>query len=435
MSKHLTLTDRAIIEKYLAQDMSFSFIAKRLDRSATTISREIRNHRCFVNGYRYTSNDCVNYRYCLRRNLCDQESICTCSHRCKTCTEFNCRTLCSQYISAHCSLLDKPPYVCTQCPQEKTCKRNHAYYTAHRAHAEYIKSLKSSRSGIRTAPERLVELNGLLMPLVNKGQSINHIFATHGDEIGLSKKTVYNYIDQNAFHVRNIDLPKKVRYRQRHSHEVLMKFDYQYRKGRTYTDFVSFIEQNPKTSIVEMDTVIGARCSGKVLLTMLFRDTNFMLIFLLPDKSHKSVLQVFDRLTALLGLDLFRKVFPVILTDNGTEFTGVHNLEFTENGARRTRVFYCDPQASWQKGRIEKNHVLIRQILPKGTTFSNLEDSDTHMIVCHINSVVRELFENQTPFELMLQKEEHKKLLEILALQPIPLDEVLLKPALLKRKK
>lgn len=71
-----------------------------------------------------------------------------------------------------------------------------------------------------------------------------------------------------------------------------MKFDYQYRKGRTYTDFTSFMEQNPKLPIVEMDTVIGARNSGKVLLTILFRDTNFMLIFLLPDKSHQSVLHV-----------------------------------------------------------------------------------------------------------------------------------------------
>ena len=180
-----------------------------------------------------------------------------------------------------------------------------------RAHAEYIKELSSSRKGIRTSPERLLELNDLLMPLVNKGQSINHIFATHSDEIRLSKKTIYNYIDQSAFRVRNIDLPKKVRYKQRHSHEVLMKFDYQYRKGRTYTDFTSFMEQNPKLPIVEMDTVIGARNSGKVLLTILFRDTNFMLIFLLPDKSHQSVLHVFDKLTSLLGIELFRKLFPV----------------------------------------------------------------------------------------------------------------------------
>lgn len=162
----------------------------------------------------------------------------------------------------------------------------------------------------------VMELNDLLMPLVNKGQSINHIFTTHGDEIGLSEKTIYNYIDQHAFHVRNIDLPKKVRYRQRQNrpHEVLMKMDYKCRQGRTYTDFTSYMEQSPKLSIVEMDTVIGARGSGNVLLTMLFRNTNFMLIFLIPDKSQASVNAVFDKLTLLLGLDLFRKLFPVILT-------------------------------------------------------------------------------------------------------------------------
>lgn len=121
-------------------------------------------------------------------------------------------------------------------------------------------------------------------------------------------------------------------------------------------------------------------------------------------------------------------------SDNGTEFKGVHNLEFTENGARRTRIFYCDPQASWQKGRVEKNHVLIRQILPKGTKFSTLSDESVHLITEHINSVTRELFENQTPFDLMSQKDEYKKLLDTLGLQPIPLDEVCLKPALLKRK-
>lgn len=122
-------------------------------------------------------------------------------------------------------------------PSEKTCKRNHAYYTAHRAHAEYTRELSSSRKGIRTSPERLMELNDLLTPLIAKGQSINHIFSTHADKIGLSEKTIYNYIDMHAFHVRNIDLPKKVCYRQRHPHDVITKMDYQYRKDRTYTNF------------------------------------------------------------------------------------------------------------------------------------------------------------------------------------------------------
>lgn len=434
MSKHLTLSDRAIIEKYIVLDMSFAYIARRLNRSPSTISREVKNHRCFVNGVRYTANDCLNYRTCLRRNLCDTESKTSCFYRCKTCGEYSCKDLCEQYVSVHCDLLDKPPYVCTCCPKEKTCRKNHAYYTAHRAHAEYTKELSLSRKGIRTSPERLVELNELLTPLIGKGQSINHIFSSHSDEIGLSEKTIYNYIDLNAFRVRNLDLPKKVRYRQRHPYDVVTKMEYQYRKGRSYTDFTSYMEQNPNLSIWEMDTVIGKRGSKKVLLTLILRETNFMLIFLLPDGTHKSVCDVFDRLTLLLGLDTFRKVFPVILTDNGGEFKGAHGLEFNENGARRTRLFYCDPQASWQKGRVEKNHVLIRQILPKGTSFLTLEDMDVHLITCHVNSVARELFENRTPFDLM-QKPEHKKLLETLALSSIPPDDVCLKPKLLKRNK
>ena len=159
MSKHLTLTDRAIIEKHIAQDMSFAYIARCLNRSATTISREVKNHRCFVNGVRYTSNDCVHYRTCLRRNLCSTETKYSCFSRCKTCTEYSCHDFCHDYISLHCPLLDKPPYVCTCCPKEKTCQRNHAYYTAHRAHAEYVKQLSSTRKGIHTSPERLMELN------------------------------------------------------------------------------------------------------------------------------------------------------------------------------------------------------------------------------------------------------------------------------------
>ena len=115
-----------------------------------------------------------------------------------------------------------------------------------------------------------MELNDLLAPLLNKGQSINHIFATHADEIGLSEKTIYNYIDSCAFEIRNLDLPRKVKYRQRHEGpKVMTKMEYQYRKGRTYTDFNSYINANPNLPIVEMDTVKGARGSGKVLLTMI----------------------------------------------------------------------------------------------------------------------------------------------------------------------
>ena len=277
-----------------------------------------------------------------------------------------------------------------------------------------------------------MELNDLIAPLIAKGQSINHIFSTHGDQIGLSERTIYNYIDARAFDIRNIDLPRKVKYRQRHPQKILTKLEYKCRKGRTINDFNSYLEANPHLPVIEMDTVKGARGSKQVLLTFIFRETSFMLVFLLKDGTQESVTSVFDNLTALVGLDTFRKLFPVILTDNGVEFKGPHKLEFTENGARRTRIFYCDPQASWQKPHVENNHTLIRRILPKGTSFQFLTPEDIHLMTCHINSVARELFANNTPFSMM-KEEKYKKLLEALALSPIPPDEVCLRPALLKR--
>lgn len=148
----------------------------------------------------------------------------------------------------------------------------------------------------------MIEIGELLTPLVAKGQSINHILATHREEIGLSEKTIYNYIDANAFSVKNIDLPKKVAYRQRKTKPILTKMEYKFRRGRTYEAFNEFLEMNPGISVVEMDTVKSARGCKKMLLTMIFRNSNFMLVFLMKDGTQESVLAVFDYLTEKLGL-------------------------------------------------------------------------------------------------------------------------------------
>ena len=180
-----------------------------------------------------------------------------------------------------------------------------------------------------------------------------------------------------------------------------------------------------------MDTVKGSRTKGKVLLTMIFRKSNFMLIFLMPDGTMKSVQTVFDILTEKLGLKTFRKLFRVILTDNGVEFKDPLSLEHAPNGCQRTRIFFCDPQASWQKPHIEKNHTLIRRILLKGKSFDHLTSDDIRLVTCHINSVAREMFDNKTPFQLMTGI-QNEKLLASLNLEPVPADKVTLKPTLIK---
>lgn len=433
MSKHMTLTERTLIERYLVLEYPLAFIARKLSRSQSTISREIKKHRCYSGRFSKAKLDCI-YRFsCFRRNLCPSESKYSCYQYCKFCTEYSCANICKHYISDKCTRLEKAPYVCTRCPEEKSCKRIHAYYSAHRAEQKYLSTLKNSRKGPQASPQELADIDTLIGPLLRKGQSLNHILANHSSEIRFSERTIYNYIDRNTLSVKNIDLPKKVRYRLRHTEKILDKFKYRYRKGRTIEDYKAFIENNPDTPVVEMDTVKGCRKSGQVLLTFIFRENNFMLVFLMEDGTQNSVIEVFDYLNRRLGTDLFKQLFPVILTDNGVEFKCPHSLEYDDEGEQRTHIFYCDPQASWQKPHVEKNHVLIRRILPKGTSFKFLTSEDVRLITCHINSVAREIFDNCTPFDLMTAN-KYKKLLEALALSAIPPDEVCLNPSLLKHK-
>ena len=434
MAKHLTLSERSFIERGIHNEMSFAEIGRRLNRSPSTISREVYERRVFAKHKWQYENDCTRYSYCLRNKICPSEERYSCMGRCKFCKEKDCRAVCDAYESRSCPKLEKPPYVCIGCKREKTCQRDHAYYTANRAQGAYEKSWRDSRSGIRVTPERLMEIGALIQPLIKKGQSINQILAAHSDEIGLCEKTIYNYVDAGAFKVKNIDLPKKVAYRIRRKKPVLTRQEYRYRLGRTYESFKSYIEANPDIAVVEMDTVKSARGSKKAILTMIFCKSNFMIGFLMEHCSESCVIAVFDMLSDALGLEAFRALFPVILTDNGVEFKDPDSLERTRSDALRTRIFYCDPQASWQKPHVEKNHVFLRRIIPKGTSFNVLFDQDVTVTMSHINSVPREIFGNKTPFQLFLGEHE-QQLLDLLSLFPVDPDEVVLKPSLLDLKK
>lgn len=157
--------------------------------------------------------------------------------------------------------------------------------------------------------------------------------------------------------------------------------------------------KHPNAHTVQMDSVIGT-VGGKVLLTIHFPETSFMMAFLRDANTSQSVIDVFDYLYRKLGKDLFEKIFPVILTDRGSEFSNPKMIECEPScGIRRTNVFYCDPSSPYQKGSIEVNHELVRRILPKGTSFDKLTQTDIDHMMNHINSYRRAKLGNRTPYE------------------------------------
>ena len=428
--KHLTLSDRVYIEQALIRGENFRTIAKALGKDPSTISLEIRKFVEWDDGRLSLNpgNDCVHYDSCERTKTCSRAF----TDKCRNCFYDHCAPTCLRYEPYMCDDLKSPPYVCNGCKLISSCRSTKVFYSAEDAQKRYKTVLSESRAGINMTPEQLKELDEFISPLIRQGQPLSHIFSSYGDAIPCSRKTIYNYLDMGIFTVKNIDLPRRVRYKLRKKHRGENPIKYAYRNRRTYKDFLSYTEMFPDCEVVEMDTVKGSREAGKCLMTLLFRKSSFMLIFLLPSCTQKAVKDVFDKLYDLLGPTVFKRTFRVILTDNGPEFKDPWAIEITENRKRRTRVFYCDPYKSNQKGRLEKSHEFIRYIIPKGRSMHNLTDEQVRIMTCHINSVARDSLNGKTPFDLaeLLLSE---KVLNSLGLRKVSPDDVILKPALLKK--
>ena len=431
-NKHLTLTQRINIELGLSRNYTFRRIAEYIGKDPSTVSYEVRRFLEWNGGEaaRQQGNDCAHFFTCDLTGVCTFE--CDRKMPCRKCTRKACFRFCRQYEPSPCELLKKPPYVCNGCSLSRTCHHTRYYYRAEEAQARYESILKDSRMGIQMSPEDLEDLNRFISPLIENGQPLSHIFSSYGDLIPCSRKTVYNYMDMGLFNVKNIDLPRRVRYKLRKKRRDRNPIRYQYRDRRAYEDFLKFMEAFPEYDVVEMDTVKGKQGSGKCLMTLLFRSSSFMLIFLLQSCAQDEVKKVFDKLYEGLGPVVFKRTFRVILTDNGPEFKDPWSIERAPNGDRRTRVFYCDPYHSNQKGRLEKNHEFIRYIIPKGKSMNHLTEDDVRLMTCHINSIARDGLNGQTPFdlaELLLSK----KVPEFLGLRKVSPDEVILRPALFRK--
>lgn len=400
-------------------------IAELLKKSPTTISREIERHKVKVTRPG-AENDCIN------RQFCDKEQTCNgtrCTKRsCQECT--SCINFCNSYKKIYCQHRDTPPYVCEGCNRIQQCRRPKFRYYPERAHTSYQNNWRTVREGVGLTEGQLAELDTIVSPLIKKGQSIAHIYANHQNEIPCSIRTIYQYIQEGYLSAKNLDLLRKVKYKPRRKKRISKEFALKIREGRRYADFLEHLGDTDD-AVVEMDTVAGCRGSKKTILTLHFRQSRLLIAFLMDDNTQKSVVHALDGLEHLLGKEQFKQALPVILADNGMEFLSPSLIETSSYGGHRTRLYYCDPLSPGQKGGIEKNHVELRKVLPKGTSFDSLSQEELLLAVNHINSYSRASLNGKTAFDiatLLFNKSFFKKL----GLAKVHPDEVCLTPSLLK---
>lgn len=412
--KQLTLSQRNKIEEMLNPRHRKFEIANELDKTQSTIAREINRHKILKPHNIYKSSNLFNCKFFVN---------------CKVCTN-KCRIF--QPIS--CKDRDRNIGVCNNCSKLKTCNLDKYFYFAEEAHKKYKYTLTDSKQGVNLNTSKLIELAHLICLLIKKGQSIYTILQNH-KEITQCKKTIYTYIEMGLFKdwgITNVDLRRKVRRKITGKNKIKKRSESADYTGRKYDDYVEFVKNNPTYATTEMDTVYNYQ-KGPYIQTFIFENTGFMIGRLRQHRTSEEMSESLNYFQELLEDEMYKKLFGLLLTDRGSEFAKQSELfeVNTETGEIRSNIFYCDAQMPSQKPHVENNHEFIRDIILKKKDMSVLTQDKLDLMFSHINSVPRKSLGGKAPYEA-LEFFYGKEPLEKFNIQKIKEDEVTLQSYLLQ---
>lgn len=420
-NEHLTKAERSIIETGIRNGSSKTSIAETLGKDKSTIGKEIKQHRYL----KYKCNmplECTNYRKCVYGRQCTQD--------------------CPEYTPFVCKRRDRSPGACNGCPKTSSCHFNKYIYDPERAQCEYKEKLVDSRTGVNLTTAEAQNIGNIVAPLLKQGLSPYAILQEH-PELNICEKTLYNYIEQGVLHVVSdiaaIDLRCQVSRKlpKKKCNEYKKRENRQFLAGRLYKDYTTYHQENPNAFVTQMDTVYNDVSNGPYIQTFRFLCCKVLVSIYHEEKTAASMVAGLNTLESVLGKEVFRKYVHVLLTDRGTEFSDAAGMETDSDGTLRTRVFYCDPMQSGQKGSIESSHVQMRYILPKETDLRGLGLTDQNalnVVMSHVNSIPLESIGNKSTLDVaeFMFPDLFEKL-SAFGIRKVSPDSVILKPYLLKK--
>ena len=418
---HLTLEERRIILTGITNGSSKTAIAKTIGKDKSTVGKEIKLHRCLKYKCKLPL-ECSNYRKCVHGRLCVAD--------------------CPDYTPFKCPRRDRTPGACNGCANWQKCHFNKYTYCPEDAQMDYRTVLIDSRQGVNLTSAEAKAIADIIGPLLKQGQSPYQIVTNH-PELGISEKTLYNYIEGDVFHeiagITVMDLRRQVsrKMSKKKAKGYKKRADRKYLLGRTYRDYRTYLECNPDVFVTQMDTVYNDETNGPFIQTFKFVNAGVLFAILQDSKTAESMKQGVDLLESVLGAQVFRKYVHVLLTDRGSEFTAADAMETGTDGTRRTRVFYCDPMQSGQKGTLENKHIELRYILPKGTNLRELglvDQKSLNLAISHVDSAPVEKLGGRSPLDVaeFMYHDLYEKLYSF-GIRNIEKDKVVLKPYLLKK--
>ena len=420
---HLTIEERRIIRTGIDNGSTKTAIARTIGKDNSTVGKEIKLHRHLVQKCKLPL-ECANYKTCKAGRECYPE--------------------CPDFVKFTCHRRDRSPGACNGCSNWSRCHFDKFSYDPNDAEHEYRSTLVDSRTGFNMTTTEAKALADTIGPLLKQGLSPYAILEIH-PEIKVSEKTLYTYIENSAFFgladIGPLDLRRQVNRKLSKKKANLYKkrTDHKYMIGRTYKDYKIYRENNPDVFVVQMDTVYNDETNGPFIQTFKFVSCGLLFAILHETKTAEAMLQGVELLEGILGVTIFRKFVHILLTDRGPEFSAAEAMEHSGDNTLRTRVFYCDPMQSGQKGTLENNHIELRYILPKGHDLRALGLTDQAALntaLSHVNSLPVQKFGGKSPLDVMeyMFPELYEKLVAF-GIRKIPTNEIILKPYLLKQQK
>ena len=416
---HIKNDDFQLIQIGLDENLRLKDIASIIEKDDRAVSRHIKKYRVFKTVFK-NENNCFNCGSCEKKQICGKHN---CNGLCKYCAFKNCNELCADYLSSPtCLNLVRFPYVCNGCKKFNKCESPKYLYVYEIAKRNAEETLVNSRKHLYVAKEEIDKLNNVLKEEIKRGMSPQVILLNH-PEIDISLTTLYKLIDLKMIKdVINLDLKRKTKFKIKPQKSNII-IEYNYLTNRTYDDFVAVIAKTSNVSVWELDTIEG-RKGGKAIMSLLHRNTNFHLLFLINEINSNEIIRIFDYIKSQVGASIFKNTFRVILGDNGKEFKRPSAIEIDPNtGEKLTSYFYCETKQSQEKGKIEKNHTLIREIYPKRTSFDNLTQRDINELSLQVNNYPRPLFNGSSPITIF-SLISNKKILALNSLKKISYEEV-----------
>lgn len=338
--KHLNIENRKTISSCIAHNYKLINISKILNYDPRAISREVKRNRI-----------CINF---------------------------------PNEISSDCPKLKRWPYVCTNCKHKYTkCPFNKFKYDAKIAQKKADTNLINSRKGIDISHDEFDKLDSIIKNGVDHNKSLYQIKIENNDYIDKSISTLYRYVNKGYLTTKRIDLPRAVKYKKRKHNK---KYEYSEnskidRTNHTYLDYLSYIHQNPRVNVWQLDFLGAIKTDSKNILSFILPEVHFTLLDIIENPNSNKIVKFFDDLENRIGTNAFIELVPVILTDRDPCFSDITGICFSKiTGEERCKIFFCDPYVSSQKPHVENINGQIRKFFPKGQSVNKCSKNDVKII-------------------------------------------------------